>query len=45
MQNGDYSSRIYLREGDLYGEIADDLNEIAQLLRSQEKRASEAESR
>ena len=45
MKNGDYSSRIYLREGDLYGEIADDLNELAQLLYSQEKRANAAESR
>ncbi len=45
MKNGDFSSRIYLREGDLYGEIADDLNELAQLLRQQEKRANAAESR
>lgn len=45
MKNGDYTSRIYLREGDLYGEIAEDLNELAQLLRDQEKRATAAEAR
>lgn len=39
MKNGDYVSRLELRTGDPFSEVADDLNELATLLRIQEKRA------
>jgi hypothetical protein len=45
MKNGDYASRVDLRKGDLFNEIAGDLNELAQLLRDQEKRVLAAEDR
>ena len=38
MKNGDYSSVLRLRSGDPFVEIADDLNELASLLREQAKR-------
>lgn len=45
MKNGDYGSKVDLREGDVFNEIARDLNELSQLLRDQEKRALAAEPR
>ena len=32
MKNGDYSSRVHLRKGDAFVEMADDLDELAGVL-------------
>ena len=38
LKNGDYQARVRLRQGDAFGELADDLNELAGLLESERKR-------
>jgi len=40
MKNGDYVSRLSLRTNDPFNDIADDLNELAAILRDQQKRAN-----
>ncbi len=42
MKNGDYSTRTHLRVGDPCIDIAEDLNELASILRDQEKPAQNA---
>jgi signal transduction histidine kinase len=37
LKNGDYSARVTLRKRDAFSELADDLNELAQVLEEQEK--------
>jgi len=37
LKNGDYSSRVQLRRGDAFEEVAQDLNELAALLADREK--------
>jgi len=38
LKNGDFSSRVKLRRGDAFEDVASDLNELAELLAEQEKR-------
>jgi len=38
LKNGDYRSRIKLRRRDAFSDLADDLNELAQILERDEKR-------
>lgn len=37
LKNGDYSARVTLRRNDAFGELADDLNELAALLEQGDK--------
>jgi hypothetical protein len=39
MKNGDYSSSVVLRAGDVLSDVADDLNGLTAILRDQEKRS------
>lgn len=41
MKNGDYSARVALRHGDAYVEVAQDLNEVAQILEREKAKSSE----
>ena len=38
LKNGDFSSRVALRRGDAFEDVAHDLNELAELLAEQAKR-------
>ena len=38
LKNGDYQSRVRLREKDCFDDLAQDLNELASLLERDEKR-------
>jgi len=37
LKNGDYGSRVQLRQGDAFREMSDDLNELAELLQREKK--------